>query len=94
MRPPNRSSRHRSSGIIDFKKRLGATLVALVILVGILAARIIYLQIIRFEHYSVMSNDNRIKVVPRIPGRGMIFDRNGVVLAEKLLRLHARARTA
>ncbi|MEK9964706.1 MAG: penicillin-binding protein 2, partial [Betaproteobacteria bacterium] len=29
-----------------------------------------------------MSNDNRIKLVPRIPGRGMIFDRNGVVLAE------------
>jgi len=82
VRPPNRSTRHRSSGIIDFKKRLGVTLVALVILVGILAARIIYLQIIRFEHYSVMSNDNRIKVVPRIPGRGMIFDRNGVVLAE------------
>ena len=82
MRTQNRSARRSSGEIVDFKKRLSATVVALVILASLLGARLIYLQIMRFEHFSVMSNDNRIKVVPRIPGRGMIFDRNGIVLAE------------
>jgi penicillin-binding protein 2 len=77
-----RSSRRPSSDIVDFKKRVSVTVVALVILSCALVARLIYLQIMRFDHYTVMSNDNRIKLVPRIPGRGMIFDRNGVVLAE------------
>ena len=82
MRTHKRSSRRPSSDIVDFKKRVSATVVALVILSCALVARLIYLQIMRFDHYTVMSNDNRIKLVPRIPGRGMIFDRNGVVLAE------------
>jgi penicillin-binding protein 2 len=82
VRTHKRSSRRPSSDIVDFKKRVSATVVALVILSCALVARLIYLQIMRFDHYTVMSNDNRIKLVPRIPGRGMIFDRNGVVLAE------------
>lgn len=82
MRTHKRSSRRPSSDIVDFKKRVSVTVVALVILSCALVARLIYLQIMRFDHYTVMSNDNRIKLVPRIPGRGMIFDRNGVVLAE------------
>lgn len=82
MRTHKRSSRRPSSDIVDFKKRVSATVVALAILSCALLARLIYLQIMRFDHYTVMSNDNRIKLVPRIPGRGMIFDRNGVVLAE------------
>jgi penicillin-binding protein 2 len=82
VRTHKRSSRRPSSDIVDFKKRVSVTVVALVILSCAMVARLIYLQIMRFDHYTVMSNDNRIKLVPRIPGRGMIFDRNGVVLAE------------
>ena len=47
-----------------------------------LVARSWYLQIIKFEDYSTRSNDNRISVQPIAPKRGLIYDRNGILLAE------------
>lgn len=41
-----------------------------------------YLQIVQFEDYQTRSNTNRIKVRPVAPNRGLIFDRNGKLLAE------------
>jgi penicillin-binding protein 2 len=40
------------------------------------------LQINRFEDYQTRSNGNRIKVLPVAPNRGLIYDRNGLLLAE------------
>lgn len=48
----------------------------------VLLVRLAQLQVRDYEHFSTLSEDNRVKVVPVAPTRGLIFDRNGVVLAE------------
>lgn len=48
---------------------------------GILAARFFHLQIVRYEYYHTLAENNRISLVPTPPTRGLIMDRNGVVLA-------------
>jgi penicillin-binding protein 2 len=50
----------------------------------VLAARLIQLQVIEHEHFQTLSHDNRVKLVPLAPTRGLIFDRNGVVLAQNV----------
>jgi penicillin-binding protein 2 len=48
---------------------------------GLLGARLVYLQVIRHDDLSTQAEANRIAVVPIVPNRGLIVDRNGVVLA-------------
>lgn len=50
----------------------------------VLFARLIYLQVIAHEHYRTLSEDNRVKLQPLPPNRGLIYDRNGILLAENL----------
>ncbi|CAN4274643.1 FtsI Cell division protein FtsI/penicillin-binding protein 2 [Methylophilaceae bacterium] len=47
----------------------------------LLALRFIYLQITQYTHYQTMAEKNRISMVPIVPNRGLILDKNGVVLA-------------
>ncbi|MGL4735168.1 MAG: penicillin-binding protein 2 [Enterovibrio sp.] len=53
-----------------------------VVLFGVLLTNLYFLQILQFDSYRTRSNDNRIKVVPVPPKRGLIFDRNGKLLAD------------
>ncbi|MDH5629636.1 MAG: penicillin-binding protein 2 [Gammaproteobacteria bacterium] len=48
----------------------------------LLLARLWYLQVVRFEDFKTRSNNNRISVIPIAPKRGLIYDRNGILLAE------------
>jgi penicillin-binding protein 2 len=48
---------------------------------SLLLARFIWLQVIKHSDYIAKAEDNRIAVVPIVPNRGLILDRNGVVLA-------------
>jgi len=48
---------------------------------GVLIARFVWLQVIQGEHYHTLAEANRISVVPVVPNRGLILDRNGEVLA-------------
>ena len=48
---------------------------------AILLARFVWLQLLHHEYYQTKAEDNRISVVPIQPNRGLILDRNGVVLA-------------
>jgi penicillin-binding protein 2 len=48
---------------------------------GLLVARLVWLQVVRHEHYAGQAEDNRIALVPIVPNRGLIVDRKGVVLA-------------
>ena len=50
--------------------------------VMILLGRLVQLQVIDHEAYSVKSDQNRIQLQPIAPLRGLIFDRNGVLLAD------------
>ena len=48
---------------------------------GLLAARFIYLQVVQHDVYASKAEDNRISIVPIPPNRGLIVDRNGIVIA-------------
>ena len=54
------------------------------ILLTILLIRLLYLQVVAHEHFTTLSEDNRVKLQPLPPNRGLIFDRNGILLAENL----------
>lgn len=56
--------------------------VAVVLLVCVLIARLYYLQVIQYEYHSTLSENNRVHVQPIPPSRGLIYDRNGVVVAD------------
>jgi len=62
--------------------------IVLLILAGlllvILLARLLYLQVAEHEHFRTLSEDNRVKLQPIPPNRGLIYDRNGILLAENL----------
>ncbi len=61
-------------------------LLFLVLLVGvstaILLTRIYKLQVLDYNHYSTLAKENRIRIRPVAPARGIIYDRNGKVLAD------------
>jgi penicillin-binding protein 2 len=48
---------------------------------GLLVARMVYLQVLRHDELATQAEANRIAVVPIVPNRGLIVDRNGLVLA-------------
>ena len=57
---------------------------------AILLGRFSWLQVVQREYYHTLAEANRISIVPIVPNRGLILDRNGEVLARQLLGLHAR----
>ncbi len=59
---------------------VGAVFVLL--LTAVLVARMVYLQVIQYEHHSTLAENNRIHVQPLPPTRGLIYDRNGVIIAD------------
>jgi penicillin-binding protein 2 len=64
-----------------FHLRLTVLGVLVFICFGLLLARFIWLQIYKHEDYVAQAEENRISIVPVVPNRGLIVDRNGVVLA-------------
>ena len=49
---------------------------------GGLLGRFVYLQLFQHSHYQTLAESNRIAIVPIVPNRGVMTDRNGVVLAQ------------
>lgn len=64
-----------------FRRRLGMAACIVLLCFGLLAARFFYLQVVRYDYYQTLAESNRISLVPIVPNRGLILDRNGVVLA-------------
>ena len=64
-----------------FRLRVSAVGIFVFICFGLLAARFVWLQVYKHSDYAAQAEDNRISVVPVVPNRGLILDRNGVVLA-------------
>ncbi len=67
--------------IYYFRLRLAIAIAFALILLFILLGRFVYLQVVRHEYYQTLAEKNRISIVPIVPGRGLILDRNGEVLA-------------
>ena len=72
-----RERRRYRSRVIIGAGLAGAGLLALFLRAG-------YLQVVQNEHYTTLSHENRIRVRPVAPDRGLVRDRNGVVLARNL----------
>ena len=67
--------------IFHFQLRLVVGISLVLLLMAILLVRFVYLQIGRHSYYQTLAESNRIAVVPIVPNRGLILDRNGVELA-------------
>lgn len=65
-----------------FSRRAFIAFVGVVVMLLILFNNIFELQINAYSKYQTRSNSNRIKVLPVAPNRGLIYDRNGILLAE------------
>ncbi|MDV2858059.1 MULTISPECIES: penicillin-binding protein 2 [Oceanimonas] len=72
---------HVAESSLHWRRTL-VSFIAIVLMMGGLFANLYHLQIEEHQSYQTRSNDNRIKVVPIAPTRGLIYDRNGVLLAE------------
>ncbi len=67
-----------------FSRRALVAAIGTLGLVAILLGRLTWLQVIQHSYYDTRSDDNRMRVAIVPPVRGLIFDRNGVLLAENL----------
>lgn len=65
-----------------FNRRLLVAMAAVLVAFLLLMARAWYLQVLRYDSYHALAEDNRITMLPLPPQRGRIVDRHGVVLAE------------
>ncbi|MAZ66983.1 MAG: penicillin-binding protein 2 [Kangiellaceae bacterium] len=67
-----------------FVTRTVVAFLLVVLMLGGLVVRLVYLQIVKHENYETLSEKNRISIIPEAPTRGLIYDRNGVLLADNL----------
>ena len=67
--------------LVRFRHRTLMVLAALSACFFILLARLVYLQVLQHEQLSQQAENNRTAIVPVVPNRGQILDRNGIVLA-------------
>src|SRR5258708_7058281 len=73
--------RNSEQELHQFQMRVGVAGIAVLVAFALLAARFLYLQVLQHDVYRAKAEDNRISVVPVTPNRGLIVDRNGVVVA-------------
>ena len=64
-----------------FRSRVVVVTFAILVAFGVLSLRLFYLQVIRYDELNAAAESNRTAIVPIVPNRGVIMDRNGVVLA-------------
>jgi penicillin-binding protein 2 len=67
-----------------FLSRIVVAFALIILIIAGLVVRLVYLQIVGHEHYATLSKDNRIKISPLPPTRGIIYDRHGRMLAQNV----------
>ena len=73
---------HNPDSDLDrFRFRVGFAAISILLAFGLLVGRFVWLQIIQHEFYQTRAEDNRIALIPIVPNRGVITDRNGVIMA-------------
>ena len=68
----------------EIQRRLRLAKVGILLVIAVLGFRMWQLQIHEGTHYRELSDDNRTRTVIREPARGLIYDRNGVLLANNV----------
>ncbi len=69
------------SDLERFRFRLGFAATAVLLAFCLLLGRFVFLQIVQHDYYRTRAEDNRISLIPIVPNRGVITDRNGIILA-------------
>lgn len=72
---------HPQQQFLRFRRRIWVAGIFVAIAFSLVVARFVYLQVIHHDYYQTKAEDNRISLVPVTPNRGVILDRNGVILA-------------
>ena len=67
-----------------FQRRLLIAFLLILILSFTLVTRLIYLQIIQHDRYTTLSEKNQLTLLPITPNRGLIYDRNGILIAQNI----------
>ena len=73
--------RNVEADLAQFRTRVLVAGLAVVFAFGLLAARMVYLQVMRHEDLDAQAESNRTAVLPVVPNRGQILDRYGRILA-------------
>lgn len=81
MPQPIRLKDHEKDARLIRKRALVGGSVFLLLTLALIA-RMYYLQVIQYEYHSTLAENNRIHVQPIPPNRGLIYDRNGVIIAD------------
>ena len=79
---PGIELRNAQAELRDFRVRLAIAAGFVLFMFLLLAARFFYLQVMKHGELHTLAEANRISIVPVTPNRGLILDRNGVVLAQ------------
>ena len=64
------------------RRRVIVGALVVLMMLAVLIARMYYLQVVQYEHHSTLSENNRVHVQPIPPNRGLIFDRDGRIIAD------------
>ncbi|MFC4308415.1 penicillin-binding protein 2 [Steroidobacter flavus] len=64
-----------------FEQRAVIAAVLMVIAMGLVISRLVWLQVVKYDYFADLSQGNRIRIEPIPPNRGLILDRNGLPLA-------------
>ncbi len=73
--------RNIEADLSRFRTRVLVATIAVLVCFLLVASRLVYLQIVRHEDLLEQAENNRTAIVPVVPNRGLILDRNGIVLA-------------
>ena len=73
--------RNVEADLARFRTRVFAVSVLVLACFAVLTARLVYLQVVRHDDLRAQAESNRTSIVPIVPNRGLIVDRNGVLLA-------------
>ncbi|MGB3620908.1 MAG: penicillin-binding protein 2, partial [Ketobacter sp.] len=65
-----------------FARRAVVSIFLVILFILLLITRMVYLQVLQYEKYSNLSDENRVTIEPIAPTRGLIVDRNGQLLAD------------
>lgn len=79
-----REQRSHPRELQSFLFRLHLLIAFLIVLSLILVFRLSYLQFLQYNRFATLSLKNQMSIVPLAPSRGVIYDRNGVLLAENI----------
>ncbi|WP_052101391.1 penicillin-binding protein 2 [Lysobacter arseniciresistens] len=84
MRRPRRLLKNTAAEASQFRRRAALAFAGVVLALAGLALWYFRLQVLQYEDYATRSEQNRIKLSPVVPGRGLIYDRDGRILADNV----------